>query len=227
MGTGRNLRRQPATCHRAWIGYFHVVSAVIVIAFTNIQGSKSEQIANGAPTAFAKRPTSPIEFLQNLKLAFDQGLLLQDDFIAEENLKQFFGAARVKWYWKKPSRIWAMVSPLYDNKGAPAYASINMIRQDRENKENEHGRPSAGAGGQLRDEKFSVDGVLRIFGNPKELIDPYIKNIHPTPIMRKTHELGNMKLIYVNDTQHVTNTMAFLTNGDGTIGRYQLIEEQK
>lgn len=47
--------------------------------------------------AAIKKPATPFELLDNIRLAIDKHLLLREDFYTEENLKLFFGGDRVEW----------------------------------------------------------------------------------------------------------------------------------
>jgi hypothetical protein len=53
------------------------------------------QRAQKRTAAPGKTPTTPLELLQNIKLAFDQGLPLSDDFYTDANLMKFFGGKKV------------------------------------------------------------------------------------------------------------------------------------
>ena len=56
---------------------------------------------NGVSTkeiyAMVKKPTMPIELLQNIKFALDHQLLQNEDFYTDENMKSFLGGRKVFW----------------------------------------------------------------------------------------------------------------------------------
>lgn len=187
-----------------------VLFMVLMIAQTQPAGCAEPSDFRGKLMATVNRPTTAIEAWRNLKFALDNGLFLRDDFYTDENLKTFFAATQISWQENLPTRTTGrLFSP---------YMDIDLIRGtfDEKWKEDANGRRR---GGGTIGTDVTADLITAVFGKPMKVTNPYAAEgpEHPTALMRKTHDLGNLSIEYHFDHARTTASVRCLFNGSGTV----------
>jgi len=160
--------------------------------------------------ATVNRPTTAIEAWRNLKFALDNDLFLREDFYTDENLKKFFAATQISWQENRPTRTTGLLlSP---------YLEISLIYGtfDEQWKEDANGKRR---GGGTVTTGVTADLITAVFGKPMKVTNPYAEERPPhfTPLIRKTHQLGNQLVEYHFDHARTAASLSFLFNGDGTV----------
>ena len=160
--------------------------------------------------ATVNRPTTAIEAWRNLKFALDNDLFLRDDFYTDENLKKFFAATQISWQENLPTRTTGrLLSP---------YLEIFLIRGTFDEKGNVDVNARRRGGGTIGTDA-TADLVIAVFGKPMKVTNPYAAEgpEHPTALMRKTHEFGNLSIEYHFDHARTTASLRCLFIGNGTV----------
>jgi hypothetical protein len=154
------------------------------------------------------RPTTAIEALRNLKFALDHDLFLRDDFYSDDNLRKFFAAGKISWELFRPT-LTTGTSPSLD-------IYLMLGRFDEKGNFADNGRKR---GGGNIDRNLTADLVIEVFGRPMRITNPYAAEspVHPTPVMPKTHALGNLFIEYSFDHPAATALFGCRFNGDGTV----------
>jgi hypothetical protein len=154
------------------------------------------------------RPATAIEALRNLKFALDHDLFLRDDFYSDDNLRKFFAAGKISWEPLRPT-LTTGTSPSLD---------VFLFRGRFDEKGNfaDNGRKR---GGGNVGRGLNADMVIEVFGRPVNIANPYAAEspVHPTPVMPKTHALGNLLVEYGFDHPAATASFGCRFNGDGTV----------
>jgi hypothetical protein len=166
-----------------------------------------------------KLPTTPLELLQNIKFALDQGLPLREDFYAEANLKRIFGGSKVERVTDDPtagpndivrqvSDFGAMAEPV--KVGTSTISAITLVLHRSVASD---GKISAMLTLDLLRPapNLDFDHVTRVFGPnwsvPKK---PKLPHMKPAPA-RQAH--GNAEIEYMNadaDNEFTFNPDAIL-----------------
>jgi hypothetical protein len=150
-----------------------------------------------------KKPTTPLELLQNVKLAFDHGLLLREDFYSDENLKAFSGGAKVRRSVGGPNagprdlfcevtEFGSMVAPRKVGNFVISGIALSLRRRILED-----GRVSGSVSLSFQQSvpTLSFEAVTELFGSDwassKEMISPHLVLQPPT----KPH--GNARIEYI------------------------------
>jgi hypothetical protein len=187
-----------------------VLFMVLVIVQTQPAGCAEPSDFRGKSMTTVNRPTTAIEAWRNLKFALDNDLFLHDDFYTDENLKKFFAATQISWQENLPTRTTGfLLSP---------YLEISLIRGtfDDEWKVDANGKRR---GGGTVTTDVTADLITAVFGKPMKVTNPYAEERPPhfTPLMRKTHDLGNLSIEYHFNRTKTTASLSCLFNGDGTV----------
>ena len=158
-----------------------------------------------------ERPTTTIQVLRNFKFALDNDLFLRDDFYTNENLGMFFAANKVSWYETTPVRASGFVYTQY----SVGFWLIHGVMDEKGN---------VAADGKKRgwgtiNAAVTADSIIALFGKPAKITDPYATDNwrHPTPLIEKTHELGNLTIEYKFDHPSATASLNCTFHGDGTV----------
>lgn len=162
--------------------------------------------------ATIERPTTTIEVLRNFKFALDNDLFLRDEFYTDENLEKFFAASKISWDEVHPLRRIGRVSSLH----LDIFLFHGTV--DAEGNEAVNGRKQ-GAG--VINASLTADSVIEVFGKPMKVTNPYAaeSTTHPSALMPKTHELGNLAIEYKFDRPRTTASLFCIFHGDGTVNR--------
>jgi hypothetical protein len=189
-----------------------VLFTVLMIAQAQPGRCAEPNNSRGKLMATVNRPTTAIEAWQNLKFALDNDLFLREDFYTGENLKKFFAAMQISWQENRPTRTAGrLFSP---------YLEIDLIRGtfDEEWKEDANGKRRGGGG---VDTDVTADLITAVFGKPMKVTNPYAAEgpEHPTALMRKTHEFGNLSIEYNFDHTRTTASLRCLFIGNGKVNR--------
>jgi hypothetical protein len=161
--------------------------------------------------ATIERPTTTIQVLQNFKFALDNDLFLRDDFYTDENLGKFFAANKVFWYEMTPARTSGFVYTQYS-------VGFSLIHGVMDEKGNVIANGKKRGGGTIN-AAVTADSIIELFGKPMKITDPYAtdNSRHPTPLIEKTHELGNLAIEYRFDRPSSTASLNCTFHGDGTV----------
>lgn len=173
--------------------------------------------------AMVKKPSTLIELLSNIKVALDNGLLIQDSFYSEANLKHFFGANKISWRAPEndPGKKWVNVSEFGDmvkpvTVGNNVFSGIDCSAGKTVN-----GHEKTNASVKLlfmgSEESLSFEKVVQLFG-PGWQQDPYLPfppsgKIFKTP----THPHGNERIKYVYDNPRGRRSIEIEFGHDGTL----------
>jgi hypothetical protein len=182
-----------------------------------------------------KKPKTPLELLENTKLAIENDLLLREEFYLDEGLKLFFGGARIIWVLnRRTAKVGDVreLGDLFENSRRYPGLGASFYREvfDENGNESESGKVRAHFVADTgRDFRLTVEVVEIIFGAPNEITNSYsgVNLAHPEPLERKTHRLGNTRLSYIFNRPLSTTSAWFVINGDGTVDRFGLKQEAR
>jgi hypothetical protein len=211
----------------AWILSAPLIVSAHAVLFMVLMIAQTQPVRCAEPSDFrgklmatVNRPTTAMEAWRNLKFALDNDLFLREDFYADENLKKFFAATQISWEENRPMRTAGrLFSP---------YLEISLIRGtlDEEWKEDANGKRRGGGG---VDTDVTADLITAVFGKPMKVTNPYAAEgpEHPTALMRKTHEFGNLSIEYSFDHARTTASLRCLFIGNGTVNRCSFENAEK
>ena len=177
-----------------------------------------------------KKPTNPEELLNNLKFAFKNELLLQDDFYTDENLKKMFGCNNVKWISNKSNYKYPMIynfAGLFEKANRYKGMGMDVVweKLDSNKSVSDTGKVHVRVNiPSFEDSRFRVEVVEKVFGTKMQVEDLY-KNTslrHPEPLSPGNHRLGNKSIRYTFSSSTVKSLFGCVVNGDGTIDRCNL-----
>jgi hypothetical protein len=151
------------------------------------------------PYSMIHSPTTLLEFLSNLKLAFDSDLPLREDFYSDERLKAFSGGRKVRWLRTTETQRWAEVidfGKMIDTMkvGDATYSGISFRNERTVSAD---GKIHASADLLLRERNQSVafENVERIFGRNWEVY-PYFPPPQGRVFQPATAPHGNDRIAY-------------------------------
>jgi hypothetical protein len=204
-----------------------------ICALVALASARAEEVpAGGAPAtrtapplgakvaASPKSPTTPLELLQKIKFALDQGLPLREDFYTDANLMTFFGGSKVERVTDDPtagpqdiirqlSNFGTMVEPVKVGSATISGISLVLHRSVANN-----GKISASLSLDLLRpaQSLNFDHVTGLFG-PNWIVPkkPKLPHMKPAPA-RQAH--GNAEIEYVSD--NADNEFTF--NPDAILG---------
>lgn len=170
--------------------------------------------------AMVDRPATTIEVLRNLKFALEHDLFLHADFYADENLKKVFAATNISWDEVSPMRT--------SGRMFATFGAFFLIRGkvDGQGREALDGKMY---GSGIIAANWNAPAVIAAFGKPAKITNPYAAEnpVHPTPVMPKTHELGNLAIEYRFESSKAVASFYCLFNGDGTVLRCNFGDREK
>ena len=180
------------------------------------------------------RPSTPIELLQNIKIVMEHDLLSREDFYTDENLRQYFGWEKVRW-GKNGPRLKYGSSPMGPNvvpRAGNPYKDFDFQYQriDKNAKQSDDGKVRGSVGMATgHDIRLTAEVVQMVFGKDMVVSNPYANDNprHPTLLMPKTHELGNLVIEYRFNNSIGRGFIGFVLNGDGTVNRFNLVDEER
>jgi hypothetical protein len=162
-------------------------------------------------------PSDVIELIENIKLAAQNNLLLTDDFFCEENLLNFSNAKSLRVYDAEGNSFEIMDMKI---KGLTRNGlAINKGVVD--------GKRFTGF--VMGSMPLAIDFLIQIFGNFKEIKDPYkiVNPLHPEMLTEKTHIYGN-QLAHFDLLQEKTRIIIdVLTSGDGSVRDIEIMQMEK
>ena len=191
-----------------------------IVLATLAQSAQCEEINDSRKPPGAMINVTPVEFLQNFKYALDNDLFLREEFYSDENLKRFFAATRISWVEKNlPERQSG------DIFGQSSFGISLVFGMAKSNGAVARGRYGSGTLGG----KLTADQVIELFGTPMKVTNPYAAEgpAHPSALMRKTHELGNLAIEYEFERPTSSASFTCLMNGDGSINRCNFRSAEK
>jgi hypothetical protein len=194
-----------------------------LVLATIAQSAAAEEITGSQkdPVALNNRLATPVEFLRNFKYALDNDLFLREGFYSDENLKKFFAATRISWIEKNlPERQSGDI--ICQSSFGISLAFGTTGKRSDPTARVRYGGGSLGA-------KLAADQVIELFGAPMKVTNPYAAEspAHPSALMRKTHELGNLSIEYRFERSTSTASFSCLMNGDGSINRCNFSNAEK
>lgn len=191
-----------------------IIHTVLFLALIVTQTQPAKCIEPGGSgwklMTMVNRPTTAIEAWRNFKFALDNDLFLREDFYTDESLKMFFAATQISWQENLPTRTTGrLLSP---------YLEIFLIRGAFDEKGNADVNARRRGGGTIGADA-TADLITAVFGKPMKVTNPYAAESpeHPTALMRKTHEFGNLSIEYHFEHPSTTASLRCLFNGDGTV----------
>ena len=188
-----------------------------------------------------KKPATPRDLLENIKLGMEQNVFLREDFYTEDNIRQVLGNYPFRWETNDSKRKYLTIEPNAQplpssdsnhhcifgsvlswqikagSEAAPLvkqYLSLSLKHDD----------PRCAA--------FSADSMQNLFGKPAKIENIYPPigppNIHrvivPGPA---THPLGNTDIEYILDEGVVSKRLNLEIRGNGVVTQFHLSMEQK
>ena len=201
--------------------------------------NSSDSIPMHAIFDMVKKPTTPQELLENIKLSLDRNLLVHADFYTEENLERFFGGkARVQAV-RTPNNdleISAAVSDLGDVLANTKKFRGTSIEFDLRKKNVNSGKlhahvviPGASADPRLTVELFesvfSGDGEMTVSDSSDSFSQKTAMQTSdpkgPAPFVGygapATHKLGNKRIEFLIHKSGINISILFLTFAAGQI----------
>ena len=178
-----------------------------------------------------KKPTSPKELLKNLKFAIENELLVRDDFYTDENLKKLFGGNRVKWLDNKKNNKSAVIlnfiglfenAEKYRGDGVEVYWEKLDSNKAISDTGKAHVRVNISTFG---DSRFRAEVVEKVFGTKMQVKNLY-KDNDPTPLSQGNHRHGNKGMHYTFSSPTMKSLFVSVVNGDGSIDRCTLHQEE-
>jgi hypothetical protein len=182
----------------------------------------------------ARKPTDPVEFIKNMKFIANNNFLLQKYFFSRRNLCDFLGGSRILIATDKHSyAMWRIldVSDLFQNSRNFPGMGIDVLFRRMKGIGNETGAEKVSVtiiAETAHDTRLTAEVVESQYGEPGDIVDPYAHGIPgSTPLSKKTHPLGNLKLCYSYNSSSAVNCINFILSGDGTVNRIHVIVEEK
>ena len=188
-----------------------LMSVALVIAQAQAAGCVDSGAAQAKLMAATGRPATTTEVLRNFKLALDNDLFLRDDFYIDQNLGKFLVANKISWDEVTPARTFGRVVSQYSFDFWFIHGTIdaqgNVVATNKMR-----------AGGAFNAD-IAADLIVKLFGPPMKVTDPYAAEDwrHPTPVIKKTHELGNLAVEYSFDRPASTASLRCIFQGDGAL----------
>ena len=181
--------------------------------------------------AMINKPTNPTELIKNIKYAVYNNLLMSDEITTDENLEKMFGSSKILWENNSPNYRRLVVADLagvFLRGYTAAGVSYYCRRLDDKGMENAQGKLKIviSFSGQ-NDTRFTVEAVEEVFGTDMQVVNPYTRHNRSIALLRKTHPLGNMELIYNIESINSKTVVSFLTKGNGVIKKVKLTQEEK
>jgi len=202
--------------------------------------ASAQEISSSKPTSgksvaklmkAVNKPKSPKQFLQNMKFAIKNGLLLRDDFYTDENLKKLFGGNRVNWLDKKQNNKHAEIKSfigLFENAEKYRGDGIYLYWEKLDNNKiisdtgKVHVRVNISTFG---DSRFRAELVEKVFGTKMQVENLY-KDNDPSPLSPGNHRLGNKSMHYTFSSPTLKSLFVSVVNGDGAIDRCTLHQNE-
>ena len=201
-------------------GVFALVALASARAEEGTAATRNAVSPGAKVAASPKSPTTPLELLQNIKLALDQGLPLREDFYTDANLMRLFGGSKVESVTDDPtagpkdivrqlSNFGTMVEPV--KVGSATISGISLVVHRSVAAD---GKISASLSLDLLRpaQNLNFDQVTGLFGPnlsvPKK---PKLPHMKPAPA-RQAH--GNAEIEYLSGT--ADNEFTF--NPDAILG---------
>lgn len=178
-----------------------------------------------------KAPTTPEEFLRNVKFVIDNELLIDEAFFTEENLMRFYQKTKVEF---ANGDTWMSANIGGGNEFSTSFgwgfADVHLKKVDAAGKESQSGHLRGSTGIDMNFEKsFSVDVVLRTLGPWDEIRDPFKSDNlqHPQPLRPAIHPMGNKSVSYLYETTKTKSTLGILFAFNGNVRKFGFTQEEK
>ena len=163
-------------------------------------------------------PVNAFELIQNIKYYAENELFLDESFFEKHNLLQFANARSLEELG--PDKNYFLIRNMnIDGVGI----AMDVIRRNTEEKK------TTGLALNFSSEGITVDYLIENFGPIKKIEDPYKNDnpIHPRPVLKRSHQYGNLELFQVIEKNKTITEIQSLLSSNGSVFRFNIVQTRE